>query len=314
VAIALEAKGKKVLVVSTDPAHNLSDAFAQKISGSTSPTKINGFQHLYALEVDPTDATEAYLSTAIAQENNATTAAAGAAANGMPNTARSLSNVLPIDAIRQLVTSVPGIDEAVSFAQIAKLAKSMDFDVIVVDLAPTGHALRLLGFPAVADKALGRFESMRASIAPMLQMLSASDPSMQTKIRELEAKLVDARRNIAEVTHMLTDQEHTTFICVAIAEFLSIYETERLVQQLVTMDMNVRNIVCNQLLDPDEKDIMSALRTRSVMQQKYLDQIAELYPVEEFHIIRMPLMPGEVRGLDALKEYGEIALDPDRPQ
>jgi arsenite/tail-anchored protein-transporting ATPase len=314
VAIALEAKGKKVLIVSTDPAHNLSDAFAQKISGSTSPTKLNGFQNLYALEVDPTDATEAYLSTAMAQENNETTAVAAAATNGMPNTAaRSLSNVLPIDAIRQLVTSVPGIDEAVSFAQIAKLAKRMDFDVIVVDLAPTGHALRLLGFPAVADKALGRFESMRTSIAPMLQMLSASDPNMQTKIRELEAKLVDARRSIAEVTHMLTDQEHTTFICVAIAEFLSIYETERLVQQLVTMDINVRNIVCNQLLDPDEKDVMSALRTRSVMQQKYLDQIGELYPPEEFHIIRMPLLPGEVRGLDALKEYGEIASDPDRP-
>jgi arsenite/tail-anchored protein-transporting ATPase len=258
--------------------------------------------------VDPTDATEAFLSTAMPDANGAAAGANGPVADG-----RSLAAALPIDAIRQLVTSVPGIDEAVSFAQIAKLSKSMEFDVIVVDLAPTGHALRLLGFPAVADKALSRFETMRTSIAPMLQMLAASDPDMQSKIREIEAKLVDARRSVAEVTAMLTDQEHTTFICVAIAEFLSIYETERLVQELVTMDINVRNIVCNQLLDPDEKDVIAALRVRSTMQQKYLDQIAELYPAEEFHVLRMPLLPGEVRGLDALKDYGEIALNPDRP-
>lgn len=294
-AVALEHKGKKVLVVSTDPAHNLSDAFGQKISGSTSPTKIDGFRSLYALEVDPTDATEAYLSNALSSDESSV---------------GDLQRVFSVDSIRQLVSSVPGIDEAVSFAQISKLAKSMEFDVICVDMAPTGHALRLLGFPAVADRALSRFESMRQNLAPMLQMLTASDPSMQQKILEAEAKLIDARRSVNDVMKMLTDQEGTTFVCVAIAEFLSVYETERLVQELVAMDISVRNVVVNQLMDPEEKNIVDVLLARSAMQKKYINQLIELYPLEEYHVVIMPLLPAEVRGVDALREYGEIALHP----
>jgi arsenite/tail-anchored protein-transporting ATPase len=299
-AVALEKTGKKVLVVSTDPAHNLSDAFAQKISGSTSPTKIHGFQSIYALEVDPTDATESFLGGDDTTSDVPT--------GGGPQ----VGSILPMETIRQLVASVPGIDEAVSFAQISKLVDKMDFDVVLVDMAPTGHALRLLAFPAVAEKALSKFESMRTSLAPMLQMLTASDPSMHGKIREAEEKLIEARRRVEAFSAMLTDQEHTTFVCVSIAEFLSVYETERLVQALVTMDINVRNVVVNQLMDPDEKDVPMAVRTRSAMQEKYIDQLAELYPAEDYHVVRLPLLPAEVRGIAALREFGAIACDPKR--
>jgi arsenite/tail-anchored protein-transporting ATPase len=296
-AVALEKTGKKVLVVSTDPAHNLSDAFAQKISGSTSPTKIDGFNSIYALEVDATDATENFLGA------NDTAGDAGSLPGG---------GILPIETIRQLVTSIPGIDEAVSFSQISKLVQKMDFDVVLVDMAPTGHALRLLAFPAVAQKALAKFEGLRASLGPMLQMITGNDPSMAGKVREAEEKLAEARRRIEAFAAMLTDQEHTTFVCISIAEFLSVYETERLVQALVEMDINVRNVVVNQLMDPEEKDVPAAVRVRSAMQEKYIDQLAELYPAEDYHVVRLPLLPAEVRGVDKLREFGAIACDPDR--
>lgn len=302
-AVALEKAGKRVLVVSTDPAHNLSDAFSQKISGSTSPTKINGYSGMYALEVDPTEAAESYLSSALGNSEEGSVEGSGA----------GIGSLLPIDSIRQLLTSIPGIDEAVSFGQISKLAKSMEFDIVLVDLAPTGHALRLLGFPAVADKALARFETMKESVVPMLQMMTSGDQAAQEKIRQAEEKLVDARRSVEEVSKMLVNQETTTFICVAIAEFLSVYETERLIQELVTMDINVRNVVCNQLMDPEEKDISSALKARHVMQKKYVSQVTELYPEDEYHVVCMPLLCEEVRGIEALKAYGSIALDPNRP-
>ena len=89
---------------------------------------------------------------------------------------------------------------------------------------------------------------------------------------------------------------------------MSVYETERLVEQLCEMDINVRNVLVNQLMNPDEKDIITVLSTRSKMQKKYLEQIDELYPVEEFHITEMPLLPMEVRGVDALKVYGSLAV------
>ena len=96
---------------------------------------------------------------------------------------------------------------------------------------------------------------------------------MQNKVREAEEQLTEARGALEEVTKILNDQDKTTFVCVAIAEFLSVYETERLVQELCTMNINVRNVLINQLMNPKEKDTVGVLRTRSKMQKKYLDQI-----------------------------------------
>ncbi len=293
-AVAFENTGKKVLIVSTDPAHNLSDAFAQKISSGTNPTKITAYNNLYALEVDASDAAENFINKLSTEQNGMQ--------GGGPGP-------LPVETIRQLVTSVPGIDEAVSFAEIAKLARTLEFDVVVFDTAPTGHTLRLLGFPAVADKALAKFEQLKSRLSPMLSMLTAGDSQMESKVKEAEEKLAKARKSLEEVSAILTDHEKTTFICVAIAEFLSVYETERLVQQLCEMDINVRNVLVNQLMNPDEKDIISVLSTRSKMQRKYLEQIDELYPMDEFHITEMPLLPMEVRGVEALKVYGGLAVE-----
>lgn len=294
--VALEKKGKKVLLVSTDPAHNLSDAFSQKISSGTDPTKINGFNRLYALEVNASEAAEDFV-TKLSESTE------GLSANG------GASDLLPVESIRQLLSSVPGIDEAVSFSQIAKLAQSMEFDSIVFDTAPTGHTLRLLEFPTVASKALGRIDEIKRSLTPMLSMLTNGDVTTQRKVSEAEAQLEAGRNGLEEVTKILMDDEITTFVCVAIAEFLSVYETERLVQELCTMSINVRNILVNQLMKPKQADIIEVLKTRSSMQRKYLDQINELYPREEFHITYMPLLPMEVRGVDALRKYGQLAMD-----
>lgn len=293
--VALEKMGKKVLLVSTDPAHNLSDAFSQKISSGTDPTRILGYDRLYALEVDATEAAESFISK-LAEASEGTGDESG------------MGELLPLDTIRQLMSSVPGIDEAVSFSQIAKLAKTMEFDCIVFDTAPTGHTLRLLNFPSVADKALSKFDQIRQRLSPMLSMLTSGDAEMQGKIRQAEEQLDTAKQGLEEVTTILNDQEKTTFICVAIAEFLSVYETERLVQELCTMNINVRNILVNQLMRPNETDVVGILKTRSKMQGKYLHQIDELYPREDFHITYMPLLPVEVRGLEELRKYGEIAM------
>ncbi|PXF45733.1 ATPase GET3 [Gracilariopsis chorda] len=297
--VSLEKKGKKVLLVSTDPAHNLSDAFGQKISSGSDPTKIDAYDKLYALEVDATEAAEDFM-TKLSEASEGISEGPG------------LSSLLPIDTVRKMMSSVPGIDEAVSFSQIAKLARTMEFDVIVFDTAPTGHTLRLLGFPKVADKALSKFDELRQRLTPMISMITSGDPSMQEQVRQMEEQLDSAKKGLEEVKSILNDQEKTTFVCVAIAEFLSVYETERLVQELCAMNVNVRNILVNQLMEPKQRDVVSILRKRSSMQKKYLDQIEELYPREDFHVTYLPLLPMEVRGVEALQEYANLAINGDR--
>ena len=73
--------------------------------------------------------------------------------------------------LQDLMGAIPGIDEAMSFAEVMKLIQSLDYDTVVFDTAPTGHTLRLLQFPDTLEKGLSKLQS--SSIGPMLNSVGA---------------------------------------------------------------------------------------------------------------------------------------------
>eukprot|EP00658_Telonema_sp_P-2_P038398 TRINITY_DN27564_c0_g1_i3.p3 TRINITY_DN27564_c0_g1~~TRINITY_DN27564_c0_g1_i3.p3 ORF type:complete len:153 (-),score=48.16 TRINITY_DN27564_c0_g1_i3:179-637(-) len=123
-----------VLVISTDPAHNLSDAFGQKVTKS--PGLLEGFDNLYAMEIDPNVDPDELM------------AGAPPGMEGMGATGGFMADISK---------SIPGVDEAMSFAELMKQVQNMEFSVIVFDTAPTGHTLRLIQFPEMMNKALEKF-------------------------------------------------------------------------------------------------------------------------------------------------------------
>jgi arsenite-transporting ATPase len=129
-AVQLAKVRENVLVVSTDPAHNLSDAFGQKFGRS--PIKVNGFDNLFCMEVDSSGEQEW-------ETIEANQAAQGMAPDGLESGVGGI--------MKDLMTSVPGIDEAMAFAELMKMVQDMNYSTIVFDTAPTGHTLRLLSFP-----------------------------------------------------------------------------------------------------------------------------------------------------------------------
>ncbi|KAG8931425.1 Golgi to ER traffic- protein [Tulasnella sp. 419] len=284
-AIQLASCRESVLLISTDPAHNLSDAFGQKFSKEA--TKVNGFDNLFAMEIDPNSS----LQEMIEQSDN----------NG------AMGSMM-----QDLAFAIPGVDEAMGFAEIMKHVKSMEYSVIVFDTAPTGHTLRFLSFPAVLEKALGKISALGGRFGPMIQQMSSMMGAPMGGQEDMFAKLESMRAIITEVNTQFKDPEKTTFVCVCISEFLSLYETERLVQELTTYEIDTHNIVVNQLLFPSKSSNCPQCTVRHAMQQKYLKEAHELYD-DFFHIIQLPLLTEEVRGAEKLKEFSNMLVEPYQP-
>lgn len=197
-----------------------------------------------------------------------------------------------------------------SFAEVLKQVKSLSYEVIVFDTAPTGHTLRFLQFPSVLEKALAKVSQLSSQFGPMLNTLMRSGAAGGglggglpggANLDELMGRLESLRETIAEVNHQFKDAGLTTFVCVCIAEFLSLYETERLIQELASYEIDAHAIVVNQLLFPTAGSSCPQCTARTKMQRKYLDQIEELY--EDFNVVKMPLLIEEVRGREKLEKY-----------
>lgn len=105
IAVQFAARRRNVLLISTDPAHNLSDAFSQRFSAE--PTLVNGFSNLFAMEIDPS--VSRWMDDSMAQA---------------PGAGDLQKMVL------DMVQAIPGIDEAMSFAELMKQVDKMEYDIV----------------------------------------------------------------------------------------------------------------------------------------------------------------------------------------
>jgi len=73
--------------------------------------------------------------------------------------------------MKDLMASVPGIDEATSFGEVIKSLDEYNFDLIIFDTAPTGHTLRLLNFPNILEKGLLKLIELKDKFGGMLSQM-----------------------------------------------------------------------------------------------------------------------------------------------
>ena len=262
ISTILSKHKESVLLVSTDPAHSTSDIFSQQFTNE--PTIVNGYNNLYCMEYD----SQSYIEDKTFKLLN--------------------NNFKEMIEFQKFFMNIPGIDEAMGYIALMNLARSYNYSTIIFDTAPTGNTLKLLQYPSLITQSIDKiYKSNMASIFKnFINMLY----NVSGNIDDIFNKL---KKNIQHITYNLEDPNHTTFISVMIPEFLSVFETERMIQTLYQNNINCDIIIINQVIENVEES--KFLEKRKKMQKKYIDMTNDLYLDEYFEIIILPLQEEEIR-------------------
>ncbi|QFU81226.1 ArsA family ATPase [Natronorubrum aibiense] len=312
-ATALESarRGTSTLVVSTDPAHSLSDTF--EIDVPSEPGRIRDDVPLYAAEIDPERAMEegqAGLFGGASGPGGPDGAGDGASAGPMGDLG-GLGDMLggesPMDAL--LGGAMPGADEAAAMQLLLEYLDDPRFERVVVDTAPTGHTLRLLQLPELMDSMMGRILTFRQRLSGMLEGMKGifggqEPPEEAGDLEDLE----ELRERIERLRAVLRDPARTDFRIVMVPEEMSVFESKRLRQQLDEFGIPVGTVVVNRVMEPlsdvtddvdgeflqPNLDDCEFCQRRWDVQQSALAEAQDLFRGTD--VRRVPLFAHEVRG------------------
>ena len=312
-ALASARDGTNTLVVSTDPAHSLSDTLEAEIPSR--PHRIREDVPLWAVEIDPDDALDQAgmfgqdgglsggLETLLGGGmpgmggNDGGPGAAGGAGTGAAGEDGSAA-------------MMPCADEAAAMQLLLEYLDDERFDRVVVDTAPTGHTLRLLELPEVMDSMVGKLMQFRDRMGGMLDGLTGmfgggdDEADAEQAMGDLDA----VKERVERLRAVLTDPQRTDFRVVLVPEELSVAESNRLVARLDEYGVPVNTVVVNRVMEPladvtdvptdafvapNHEDCEFCARRWDVQQQA----LAEAQDLFRGHDVkRVPLLAEEVKG------------------
>lgn len=301
-AVKFANSGHPTLVVSTDPAHSLSDSFAQDLTGGTLVPVEGPDSPLFALEINPEKAREEFRSTA--QKNGGT---------GVKDFMDGMGLGMLVDQLGELKlgelldTPPPGLDEAIAIAKVIQFLESPEYNMftrIVFDTAPTGHTLRLLSLPDFLDASIGKILKLRQKIASATSAIK-SVFGQEEKRQDAADKLERLRERMVKVRELFRDKESTEFVIVTIPTVMAVNESSRLHASLKKESVPVKRLIVNQILPPSASDCKFCAMKRKD-QLRALDLIRNDPELSSLLVIEAPLVDVEIRGVPALKFLGDI--------
>ncbi|MTH51886.1 arsenical pump-driving ATPase [Bacillus mangrovi] len=260
-AVNLADQGKKVLIVSTDPASNLQDVFETALTNK--PAQVQGVPNLFALNLDPETAAAAYREKVVGPYRGK----------------------LPQTVITQMEEQLSGActTEIAAFDEFTNLLInkeiSDEYDHVLFDTAPTGHTLRLLQLPS----AWGGFISESSHGASCLGPLSG-----------LEHK----KTSYSQAVQALSANEKTTLILVARPDIASLHEAGRASAELKEIGIQNQLLLINGVLQSKMSDdeVSSTFYDR---QRKALENIPS--SLKQMVQYQLPFVPYSLTGIQKLR-------------
>ncbi|XP_058199883.1 ATPase GET3B-like isoform X1 [Rhododendron vialii] len=298
-AVKFANHGHPTIVVSTDPAHSLSDSFDQDLAGGML-VPVQGLDSpLYALEINPGKALEEFQATRKKEGDG-----------GMRNFMDGIGLGMLGEQLGELKleelfdTLPPGLDEAIAISKVMQFLESQEYSMftrIVLDTAPTGHTLRLLSLPDFMDASIGKMMKLKQKIASATSAIKSVFGKEESQPRlDASDKLKQLKERMAKVRELFRDSETTEFVIVTIPTVMAVRESSRLCASLKKENVPVQRLIVNQVLPPSASNCNFCEMKRKD-QMRSLDMIRSDPELAGLSLIQAPLVDAEIRGVPALK-------------
>ncbi|MBG6085056.1 ArsA family ATPase [Zhihengliuella flava] len=309
-ALAEADAGRRVLLVSTDPAHNLGHLFGLRLGDAPVPVlgagtraADDGAGRLELLELDPAATTQRHLREV-----------GGTIRGMMPEHLHR-----EVDKYLKLAAEAPGTHEASVLERIAELTEHVTdasgneraragagrtdgagYDLVLFDTAPSGHTARLMELPelmtAWTDGLLKRRDASER-LGEALVGLGGKSSANESRDAEIRAVLTRRRERFARLREALSDAQCTAFVLVLAAERLPVAETIEFADQLRRQRIGVRSLVVNKRSPADAGEFLAR---RRAAEEGLVAELRAALPT--LPLLNVTLAPEEIRGVDGLRE------------
>lgn len=285
-ALALQKRrshpGQRVTVCSTDPAPSLDDVFLTAVGPR--PVPVLDDARFHALEIDSTAEFRAWAQRMQAKIDRAFSAESGGVHLDLSFDRQIFSALLDI--------VPPGVDEIFAIFKILDLLESKE-TAVIIDMAPTGHALELLKTP---ERMLMWARLLLKTLAEHRTLPLAQDAAVE---------IATLNQRLRELTKRMQDPKSSQALCVMLPEPLAMRETERLIKSLQQLHIPVQGIFINRVAvdDPTKSTMRSCPRCASASrwQAKNLAELARRYHKHSVYLVEN--QPDPVAGKKSLQSF-----------
>ncbi len=285
-ARACATAGLRTLVISTDPAHSLSDSLEVELAGEPAPAG----ERLWAHEVKAQEEMERHWA-------------------GVQEWLGELFMERGLDRISaEELTIPPGMDELFSLLRLQAHHESGEWDAIVVDCAPTGETLRLLSFPDVARWWIEKVFPLERQILAAARPLARSLLDIPLPTQAVFADIQRLSKNLIAMNEILRDRSRSTIRLVMNPDKMVIGEAMRTFTYLNLYGYLTDAVIVNRVFPSDVGDYFAGWRR---LQEEHLELVESAFsPVP---VLRAPYFDQEVVGAAMLDRLGAALFDEHDP-
>ena len=263
-------QGKRILLLSTDPAHNIADVLHVR-------SKKNNFsfgKNLQVIEIDTEEESQKYIK----------------------NVSKAMKEyVYPeqysqVEKYLQLARMSPGLQEAALLDAIGNylLAEADDFDHVIIDTAPTGHALRLMTLPSIMQNWMEILLDKKTKVNQLKEEWGGNVEGLNTAREIIQNRIAKYKK----LMHLFTDSEQSSFYYIMNAECISFQETIRAVKSLKDYNIKVASLLINKVFTSEQLANMEESREKE--QLEIIKDAKKQF--KKIEIFQLPFMQNPMHG------------------